>query len=193
MTLWPPDVKSWLIGKVSDIGKDWGQEKGNDRGWDAWMASMSQWTLSLSKLQERVKTGKPGVLQSMGSQRVRHNLVTEQQHTCVCVCVCVCVLVFEGIFAGARFNTGFTCTSGLPILAALLCFFLKDLPQPNVLYLFICWLCFLSTIGHTYFYTREYHHPSFLGQHNMQGVNSSEQLSLPEMEFGRHQSGLLIW
>ena len=88
--------------------------------------------MSLSKLQERVKTGKPGMLQSMGSQRVRHNLVTEQQHTCVCV------LVFEGILAGTRFNTGFTCTSGLPILAALLCFFLKDLPQPNVLYLFIC-------------------------------------------------------
>ena len=26
--LWPPDVKSWLIGKYPDFGKDWGQEKG---------------------------------------------------------------------------------------------------------------------------------------------------------------------
>ena len=26
--LWPPDVKSWLIGKDSDAGRDWGQEKG---------------------------------------------------------------------------------------------------------------------------------------------------------------------
>ena len=26
--LWPPDVKSWLIGKDPDPGKDWGQEKG---------------------------------------------------------------------------------------------------------------------------------------------------------------------
>ena len=25
--LWPPDVKSWFIGKDSDAGKDWGQEK----------------------------------------------------------------------------------------------------------------------------------------------------------------------
>ena len=24
---WPPDVKSWLIGKVPDAGKDWGQEE----------------------------------------------------------------------------------------------------------------------------------------------------------------------
>ena len=35
--------------------------------------------MSLGKLQEIVKDKKPGVLQSMGSQRVRHDLVTEQQ------------------------------------------------------------------------------------------------------------------
>ena len=26
--LWPPDAKSWLTGKDSDAGKDWGQKKG---------------------------------------------------------------------------------------------------------------------------------------------------------------------
>ena len=36
--------------------------------------------MSLSKLGETMKDRKPGVLQSMGSQRVRHDLVTEQQH-----------------------------------------------------------------------------------------------------------------
>ena len=35
--------------------------------------------MSLNKLQEMVMTGKPSVLQSMGSQRVRHDLVMEQQ------------------------------------------------------------------------------------------------------------------
>jgi len=35
--------------------------------------------MSLSKLQEMVRTGKPGVQQSMGSQRVRHYLKAEQQ------------------------------------------------------------------------------------------------------------------
>ena len=35
--------------------------------------------MNLSKLQEIVKEGKPGVLQFMGSQRVGHDLVTEQQ------------------------------------------------------------------------------------------------------------------
>ena len=34
---------------------------------------------SLSKLREIGKDGRPGVLQSLGSQRVRHDLVTKQQ------------------------------------------------------------------------------------------------------------------
>ena len=37
--------------------------------------------MSLSKLGEIVMTGKPGVLQSMGSQGVGHDSVTEQQPT----------------------------------------------------------------------------------------------------------------
>ena len=38
---WPPDVKSWLIGKYPDAGKDWGQEKGTTEdemvGWHHWL------------------------------------------------------------------------------------------------------------------------------------------------------------
>ena len=43
-TLCPPDVKSRLIWNDPDAGKDWGQEEGDDRGWDGWMASPTQWT-----------------------------------------------------------------------------------------------------------------------------------------------------
>ena len=44
-TLWPPDMKNWLIGKDPDAGKDWSQEeKGDDRAWDGWMASLTGWT-----------------------------------------------------------------------------------------------------------------------------------------------------
>ena len=43
--LWPPDAKNWLICKDPDAGKDWRQEeKGDDRGWDGWMASLTWWT-----------------------------------------------------------------------------------------------------------------------------------------------------
>ena len=38
--LWPPDAKNWFTGKDTDARKDWRrEEKGNDRGWDSWMAS----------------------------------------------------------------------------------------------------------------------------------------------------------
>ena len=40
--------------------------------------------MSLSKLQEMGRTGEPGVLQSMGLQRVRHNwAIEQQQHICI--------------------------------------------------------------------------------------------------------------
>ena len=42
--LWPPDAKSWLIGKDPDAGKDWRQEEKDNRGQDGWMASLTQWT-----------------------------------------------------------------------------------------------------------------------------------------------------
>ena len=40
-TLWPPDVKNWLLGKDPDSGKDWRQEKGTTEdemvGWHHWL------------------------------------------------------------------------------------------------------------------------------------------------------------
>ena len=53
--------------------------EGVDRGWDGWMASLIQWTWVWANSRRQWRTGKPGVLQSMGSQRVRHDLVTERQ------------------------------------------------------------------------------------------------------------------
>ena len=75
--LWPPDGKTWLTGKDPDAGKDWRQEKKGTiedemvgrHHWlngHEWVSSESWWW-----------TGKPGVLQSMGLQRVGHNWATE--------------------------------------------------------------------------------------------------------------------
>ena len=80
--LWPPDAKSWLVGKDPDAGKDWGQEKkGMTRGWDGWMASPTQWTWVWVDSGSWWWTGSPGVLRFMGSQRVGHDWVTEQNWT----------------------------------------------------------------------------------------------------------------
>ena len=76
--LWLPHVKSWLIGKDSDAGKDWGQEeKGTTRGWDGWMASLTRWTWVWVNSGSWWWTERPGMLWFMGSQRVRHNWATE--------------------------------------------------------------------------------------------------------------------
>ena len=48
--LWPPHVKSWLIGKDSDAGRDWGQEENGTTedemgGWHHWLNGReSEWT-----------------------------------------------------------------------------------------------------------------------------------------------------
>ena len=42
--LWPPDPKSWLTGKDHVMGKTEGRREGDDRGWNGWMASPTQWT-----------------------------------------------------------------------------------------------------------------------------------------------------
>ena len=65
---WPPHVKSWLIGKDSDAGRDWGQHQGegDDRGWDGWMASLTWWMWLWVNSGSWWWTGRPGVLRFMG-------------------------------------------------------------------------------------------------------------------------------
>ena len=65
LILWPPDSKNWLLRKDPDAGKGWRREEKETTedemvGWTwVWASSGSWWW-----------TGKPGVLQSMGSQTV---------------------------------------------------------------------------------------------------------------------------
>ena len=51
--------------------------EGDDRGWDGWMSSPTQYTWVWANSGSWWWTGRPGMLQSMGSQRVRHDWVTE--------------------------------------------------------------------------------------------------------------------
>ena len=76
--LWPPDATNWVIGKDPDAGRDWGQEekqKTEDEmvGWHHWLNGHEVWASSRSWWY----TEKPGVLQSLGSQSVRHVWATE--------------------------------------------------------------------------------------------------------------------
>ena len=51
--------------------------EGDSRGWDGWMASLTQWTWVWVSSRCWWWTGRPGLLQSMGSQRVGHDWATE--------------------------------------------------------------------------------------------------------------------
>ena len=55
--------------------------EGDDRGWDGWIVSPTQCTWVWARSRSWWWTGKPGMLQSMGSQRVRHDWVTELNWT----------------------------------------------------------------------------------------------------------------
>ena len=55
--------------------------EGDDRGWDGWMASPTQWTWVWVSSGSRWWTGKPGMMQSMGLQRVIHDWATELNWT----------------------------------------------------------------------------------------------------------------
>ena len=74
--LWPLDVKNWLIRKDPDAGKDWRQEKKGTQQRMRWLDAI-RWTWVWASSGSCWWTGKPGVLQSTGSQRVGHNWVTE--------------------------------------------------------------------------------------------------------------------
>ena len=52
---------------------------GSSRGWDGWMASLTQWTWVWAESRRWGRTGKPVMLPCMESQRVEHDLETEQQ------------------------------------------------------------------------------------------------------------------
>ena len=59
--------------KTLMLGKIEGREEGDDRGWDDWMRSPTQWTWVWVDSRSWWWTGRPGVLRFMGSQRVRHD------------------------------------------------------------------------------------------------------------------------
>ena len=61
---------------ISDI------QEGDNRGRDGWMTSPTQWTWVWARSGRWWRTGKPGMLQSMGLQRVRHDWATGQQQLC---------------------------------------------------------------------------------------------------------------
>ena len=72
--LWSPDVKNWLLRCWERLKAGGG---GDDRGWNGWIASPTQWRWVWASSGSWWWTGKPDMIQSIGWKRVRHNWATE--------------------------------------------------------------------------------------------------------------------
>ena len=79
---------SHLMQRANSLEKTWCWERlraggeGDGRAWDGSIASLTQWTWIWANSWREWRTGKPGMLQSIGSQRVRYDLAMEHTHTC---------------------------------------------------------------------------------------------------------------
>ena len=78
--LWPPDSNTISLEKTLMLGKiEGGRRRGQQRM--RWLDGIiNSIYVSLSNSRRWWRTGKPGMMQSRGSQRVGHNWVTDQQH-----------------------------------------------------------------------------------------------------------------
>ena len=74
--LWPPhaELTHWKWPWCWERLKGGGE--GDNRGWDGWMVSLTQWIWVWTSSGSWWWTGKPGVLQSMGMQSARHDWAT---------------------------------------------------------------------------------------------------------------------
>ena len=94
-TLWK---RPWCWERLREGGE------GDDRGWDDWMASLTQWTWVWAKSRRWWRTGKPVMLQPLRPQRIRHDWVTEQQWqqqnklSSLLPCGFICGVPWPGIF-----------------------------------------------------------------------------------------------
>ena len=86
---WNSNTSATWCEEQTHLKRPWCWEKlkaggeGNDRGWDGWMASQTQWTWVWVDSGSWWWTGRPGVLWFMGSQRVGHDWATELNWYCV--------------------------------------------------------------------------------------------------------------
>ena len=83
---WNSNTLATWCEELTYLKKPWCCERlkaGEGRGWDGWMASPTRWTWVWVNSRSWWWTGRPGMLQFMGSQRVRHDWVTELNWTLI--------------------------------------------------------------------------------------------------------------
>ena len=142
--------KTLMLGKIEAGGE------GEDRGWDGWMASSTWWTWVWASSGSWWQTEKPGVLQSMGSQKVEHNLGSElsdsnlDQQSFVSIWLIVC---FKNSDSGCNgFRAFLFSARNQPVSVSHLNFYFFSV---ETFYLFISYFSpqfYLFILSHIYIY-----------------------------------------
>ena len=88
LATWCEELIHWRRPWCWEKLRAWGE--GNDRGWDGQTASSTQWIWVWTNSWRQQRAGKPGVLQSLGLQRVRHDWATEEQQMALLIQLCHC-------------------------------------------------------------------------------------------------------
>ena len=126
-----------------------GEERGN-RGWDGWMASLTQWTWVWANSRRQWRSGNPGLLRSMGLQRVGHDFATEKQKQLLYFILFSIVTLL--IYIPTNSVGGFPC---LHILSSIYFFHRQSSSQPSYYssssWVFsasefppLCWMIFIT-------------------------------------------------
>ena len=102
LATWCEQLTHWKRPQCWDRLRAVGQ--GDDRGWDGWMASPTHGTWVWVDSESWWWTGRPGILQFVGSQRVRHDWATEMNWTELWTSLGLCFHVSEmRVFTTAYF------------------------------------------------------------------------------------------
>ena len=113
LVLWPPHAKSWLIGKDSDAGRDWGQEKGATEdemaGWHYRLDGREfEWTSGVSDGQ--------GSLACCNSWGCKESDVTEQLNWTECLEGILTISLPPVVFRIFPMNFSMKCTQCIYLL-----------------------------------------------------------------------------
>ena len=85
---WNSNTLATWCTELTHLKRPWCWERlmvrgaGDDRGWGSWMGSLTRWTWVWVNSGSCWWTGRPGVLQPMGSQKFRHGWATELNWIC---------------------------------------------------------------------------------------------------------------
>ena len=134
--MWRADSleKTLMLGKIKG-------GEGDDTGWDGWIASPTQWKWVWVDSGSWWWTGRPGVLQFTGPQRVRHNWATELMY----------LLSFYALFSHWFYISILSLSFSFCGLMIYFYTILMILVFVNLLYVFDLWLsCFSSMLTPSY-------------------------------------------